>query len=84
MISQLYNVLLYCHNIVVVTMYFGVEEPRAAMPPWAKWVVLGFGAWRLLADILLTLVNFFSGSHVICFILRLIDSMLVLSHLQMQ
>jgi len=42
-------------------MYFGVEEPHAEMPSWAKWIVLFFGGWRLLADILLTSTDFFSG-----------------------
>ena len=50
----------------VVTMYLGVEEPRAAMPTWAKWIVLCFGGWRLLADIFQTSANCCSGKSCIC------------------
>jgi len=49
----------------VVTMYYGVAEPRAEMPTWTKWIVLCFGGWRLLADVLLTLADYFSGMSYI-------------------
>jgi len=55
----------------VVTMYFGVEEARAEMPSSAKWIVLCFGGWRLLADIVLTAADFCSGKSCTCQMLAL-------------
>jgi len=75
----MYRCIVLC---VVVTMYLGVEEPRAEMPTWAKWTVLSFGAWRLLADMLLTLVNFCSGKSRICLII--IISKLIKRHVCLQ
>jgi len=54
----------------VVTMYYGVEEQHASMPSWSKWVVLCFGGWRLLADVLLTSANLCSGISCVCLLME--------------
>jgi len=57
---------MLCYMLVtVVTMYLGAEEPRAEMPAWAKSIVLAFGGWRLLADIVLTSVDCYKGKSYV-------------------
>lgn len=42
------------HLAAAVTMYLGVMQGAANMPPWSRWVIVGFAAWRILSDVLLT------------------------------
>lgn len=52
----------WCHSVVghgthlaaAVTMYLGVMQSQANMPPWSRWVIVGFAVWRILSDVLLT------------------------------